>query len=143
VTEFLLILFRWMVAIPGRAERVLKRGCAVLREQAASPDGSDGLRRLAPAWIDRERSNTLGVTRRRRGWMTYCLGRERMGVLWELVPWYELRRHAQPYLFEPIPISSFLCSERVPRRRAAPCGTLGRMADLSIARNRPLIYREF
>jgi hypothetical protein len=132
-----------MAAIPGRAERVLNRGWSAVREHAASPDGSDRLRRLVPAWIDRA-NGRINRMSRRRGWMTYCLGRERMGVPWELVPAYSLSRLAQPYLFEPIHISYFLsCSEHAPRRRAARRGTLGRTANLSIARNRPLIYREF
>jgi hypothetical protein len=132
VTELILILFRWMVAIPVRAERVLQAGWSVLRQRAASPDGSDLCRRLVPAWI--------GPQRRRAGWMTYCLagldmeGRRETGIFW--VPAYAARiagRRAYSDLSGPVHFNHFLpCSERAPRPNAARLGAHGRSTNRSM-----------
>jgi hypothetical protein len=74
VTEFLLILYRWMVAILDRAERVLNRGWPAVREHSALPNSSDRFGQVMPAWNVRERDSTQSAPRR-RGWMTYCWAR--------------------------------------------------------------------
>jgi hypothetical protein len=130
VPEFILILYRWMVAIPQRAERVLQAGWSAWKQRAASPDGSDSFRRLAPAWIDPQQS--------RISWMTYRLGHGVSGIPGELVPDCASRisgRRAHPDLSGPVHFNHFLsCSERAPRAIAARLGAHGRLTNLSISR---------
>jgi hypothetical protein len=131
VADFLLILIRWMVAIPERATRLLHEGWSAVREHAASPDGYETSRRLVPAWA---------VSRSRRiGWMTYrrkgldMEGGVESDTSWSLVPAYAGRivgRAAHPDLTKLIFSNHFLtCTGRAAIKRA----TLGtRSFDLPL-----------
>ena len=67
VADWILILFRWLVAMPNRTARILETGWNMAADTATARSG----------WRRFERGSLVrkGPRFRSIGWMTYCLGR--------------------------------------------------------------------
>jgi hypothetical protein len=140
VTDLLLILLRWMVAVRQRSKRILQAGWSAAWSRTVLSLGSNPFqRRLSPP----------NGPRRRIGWMTYCLeglglagvdmeGWERTGVSWELMPARASRavgRRVHPDLYRTVHFHHFLsCSQLAPQPSVARLGAPGRSTNLSMVR---------
>ena len=142
VADWILILFRWLIAMPHRAARVLATGLAVVADMAAvrSAAAEGGWRRFERGSFARAAIVRIGPHLRSIGWMTYCLGRGWASAPPGLLPALAARAPGRLNLRlvvrgvpRFIPDDHFLsCSECVPGYKAPALGAGCHSTDFSM-----------
>ena len=132
VADWISFLFRWLIAIPDRAARVLETGWTAVADRAA---GQWGVRRFERGSLGRELPYLRSIR-----WMTNCLGQGWISVPLGLSPALASRaanRELPRFVFRGAPgfihNDHFLsCSESMPGFMAPALGARGHSTDFSM-----------